>query len=112
MDTLVGHTAVELNQEAGAPYQFDGCQDVDDGAVQLLAVGHDVGQRVEVSAVLHWQVEQRQQPLHAGAVATHTHLGVGLRQQQPVEAAAAQTLLTSRFMICHRSLIKVIFTIT
>ena len=76
-------------------YGSHGGQDVDDAPVQTLPVGHDVPQGVEVSGVLHRQVQQRQQLLYGRRVCTERHPGVSLRHQQPVETEQAGQVVMS-----------------
>lgn len=72
------------------PYRLHCSQYVYHCAIQLLPVGHDVCQRVEITGVLHWQVDQWQQPVDGSQVGTQTHLGMSLGHQQPVEAGTAE----------------------
>lgn len=65
---------------------FYGSQYVDHCAVQLLSVGHNISQRVEVSGVFNGKVDERQQPVDGVNIRTQIHLGVSLCHQQPVVA--------------------------
>lgn len=80
-------------------YRFHCSQYIYHCAVQLLAVGLDVPQRVEIRRVLHWLVHQWQQPVDGGCVSTQQHLGMSLCHQQPVVAETADALFV--FGRCH-----------
>lgn len=56
--------------------------------MQLLAVGHNVSKRVEVSEVFHWQVDQRQQPVNGVCVDAQAHSGMSLCCHEPVRTGA------------------------
>lgn len=71
------------------PYRLHCSQYVYHCAIQPLPVGHNVSQRVEISGVLHWQVDQWQQPVDSVRVSTKVHLGMSLGHQQPVGAETA-----------------------
>lgn len=84
------------------PYRFHRSQYIYHCAVQPLPVGHNVSQRVEISGVLHWQVDEWQQPVDGVHVSAQTHLGMSLRHQHPVEAETADTSpLTPSLNITH-----------
>lgn len=80
---------------------FDGSQNIYHSAVQLLSVGHDVPQRVEVSGVLDGDVNQRQQPVDGVHIGAQIHLGVSLCHQQPVGATAAHSHRGEQLLVLH-----------
>lgn len=73
------------------PYRFCCSKYVYQGSVQLLSVGHNISQRVEVCEVFNRQVNHRQQPVYGVHVSTQTHLGMSLWQQQSEVAETADT---------------------
>lgn len=70
------------------PYRLHCSQYVYHTAIQLLAVGHNVSKRVEVSEVFHWQVDQWQQPVNGVRVGAQTHSGMSLCCHEPVRTGA------------------------
>lgn len=88
---LLLYYLILTDYDFNVPYRFHCSQYIYHCAVQLLPVGHNVSQRVEISGVLHWQVDQWQHPVDSIHISTQRHLGMSLRHQQPIEAETTNT---------------------
>lgn len=77
---------ISINCSFSSPYRLHSCQYINRGTIQLLPVGHNVSQRVEIGRVLRRQVHQRQQPVDRVHVRAQQHPGMRLDHQQPVRA--------------------------
>lgn len=57
-------------------YRLHCSQDINDCTIKTLPIGQNVSQRVEISGILHWTVDQWHQPVDGCRVSTHVHLGM------------------------------------